>query len=178
MTVVLDVLDTVEGSWSLAAHDLPDLDGPSAVLAGQSANLHSDPLRPPGVQRLTFRDGRPTPYADERFAADTESIWIYLYQPRDVAAMLEFEDRIEPRYADYYANVAAFYAGVFEVDGLGTGYLGEFIAFRRPVGAAREFIRSHEPSPDIVMIEDECRTLQRPDAPGHVLWLSRPGADG
>jgi hypothetical protein len=178
MNVVVDILPTVAGAWSLSAHDLPDLHAPSAAITGESADLHDDPERAAVAGlRLVFAGGLPSPYADRLFANDTESIWCYLYRPRDAAEMLAFADRIEPRYADYYANVDAYYSGLFEVTGLGDAYLGEFIAFRRPLGAAREFILSHEPSPDIVMVEDESRALELADGPRHVIWLSRSRHD-
>ncbi len=179
MKVVLDILGSALGAWSLSAHDFPHLDEPSATILGGSANLHQDPEREAdGSIRLVFGGGRPTPYADRILVPDTESLWVYLYRPSDVEEMLRLEERIEPRYADYYAGVAAYYAGVFQVSGLGEGYLGEFMSFRRPIGAAREFTRSHEPPPDIVTIEDECRSVQGSDAARHILWLSRPGSDG
>jgi hypothetical protein len=178
MPVVIDILPVAGGRWSLAAHDLPDLDSPSATISGSSAELHDDPDRPAaGVRRLVLTAVAGSSYVDRVLGDDVRSVWAALYQPRDRTEMIAFERRIEPRYADYYADLEAYYSGLFEVGGFAEGYLAELIAFRRPFGAAREFIRSHEPSPDIVLLEDECRTLQRTDAPRHVIWLSRAGTE-
>jgi hypothetical protein len=178
MKVVVDIISSASGRWSLAAHDLPDYLAPSATIVGESADVHDDPGRTvDAATRLVLDAAAPSSYAARALDDGIASMYVYLYQPRDLAELTEFERRIEPRYADYYAGLAAYYSGIFTVAGLGEGYVGEFIGFERGVDAAREFINGHEPSPDIVTIEDECTTLQRLDAPRHLLWLGQPGAD-
>lgn len=172
----LELYSDRRGPWSLEAYDLPQREHPSATLPFASAEL--SPLVPdaPGAKRLVLREALVTPFADVVKSDSTKSVYVYMYQPKDRDQTLEFERSIEPRYQDYYATLGCFYAGLFDVEGLPGGYLGEILSFESALAEAKEFVESFEPAPDIARIEDECRTLQERELPRYLLWLSRPAS--
>ena len=169
----LELYSEREGSWSVEAYDLPEMERPSTAFPFASADLSQEASGGTPARQLILREALLTPFADTVKSDSTKSIYVYMYQPKDRNQTLEFERSIEPRYQDYYATLGCFYAGLFDVEGLPGGYLGEILSFEASLGEAKGFVESFEPAPDIARIEDECRTLQERELPRYLLWLDR-----
>lgn len=175
-SLYLDLYSGAGVKWSVEAYDLPERERPSVTFPFASAELSPQVPEAPSAKQLVLRGALLTPFADMVESDSTKSIYVYMYQPKDRNQTLEFERSIEPRYQDYYATLGCFYAGLFDVEGLPGGYLGEILSFEAALPEAKGFVESFEPAPDIARIEDECRTLQERDAPRYLLWLSRPAS--
>jgi hypothetical protein len=123
--------------------------------------------------RLVLTEALLTRHVDAALSTGSPTYYVYLYKPKDRNDLLAFERRIEPRYADYYAELGVHYAGLFDVAGMGAGYVAEILSFDRPLAEAKQFVDDYEPSPDIAAIEEECRTLQNREDARYLLWLTR-----
>ncbi len=175
MRVSLDLYTDDRGGWRADAYDLPDRSQPSTALPCRTADIAAggSGAAPAGARRLTLNAVLPTPYAARALDGGAPTLYVYVYQPVDRGRMLDFERRIEPRYQEYYAGLGVLYAGVFDVEGVDGECIAEILSFDRPLDEATRFVAEFEPAPDIQRIEEECRTLQRRDAPRHLIWLSR-----
>ena len=161
------------GPWSVEAYELPDKAQPSTAFPVASADLQPESAKAAGTKRLVLTEVLLTPFAHMAMSDDAKTLYLYMYQPKDRDRTLAFEQRIEPRYQDYYAGVGCFYAGLFDADGLPGTYLGEILSFKTSLVEAKGFVESFQPAPDIEQIEDECRTLQERELPRFLFWLSR-----
>lgn len=161
------------GPWSVEAYELPDKARPSTTFPVASADLQPESAKAAGTKRLVLTEALLTPFAHMAMSDDAKTLYLYMYQPKDRDRTLAFEQRIEPRYQDYYAGVGCFYAGLFDADGLPGAYLGEILSFKTSLVEAKGFVESFQPAPDIEQIEDECRTLQERELPRFLFWLSR-----
>jgi hypothetical protein len=174
MQLAIDPYSDGQGAWSLEAFDLPDTTTRSARFPDQSAELVIDPQTDSALStRIVLTEAMLTPLAGHALNGSLPTLYVYVFRPKDRAATLDFERRIQPRYHDYYADLGVFYAGIFDTSSLGSPHLAEILAFDRSLAAAQEFVSSFQPAEDITEIENECRLLQEREQPRHLLWLSR-----
>jgi hypothetical protein len=174
MQLAIDLYSDGQGAWSLEAFDLPDTTTRSARFPDQSADLVIDPQTDSAAPtRILLTEALLTPLADGALNGSLPTVYVYVFRPKNRAAILDFERRIQPRYHDYYADLGVFYAGIFDTSSLGAPHLAEILAFDRSLGEAQEFVSGFQPADDITAIENECRLLQEREQPRHLLWLSR-----
>jgi hypothetical protein len=174
MQLAIDLYSDGQGAWSLEAFDLPDITKRSARFPDQSADLVIGPQPDPAEStRIVLTEALLTPLADQAINGSLPTLYVYVFRPRDRAAVLDFERRIHPRYHQYYADLGVFYAGIFDTSSLGGPHLAEILAFDRSLAAAQEFVSDFEPAEDITKIENQCRLHQDRDQPRHLLWLYR-----
>jgi hypothetical protein len=138
--------------------------------------LDGAPATPPVGEHavLQFVMASPSPLGHGVVGGPHDALVAFAYHAHDDGALLAFDERITDEYTRFYATRGIRYAGVYRVEAhdLGLVCWGEILAYDG-VHTVEEGDRlgNQDLPPNIVAIEDECRTHQDRAAPRVVLWL-------
>ncbi len=146
--------------------------GDDPRLRGLLASYRTASFASAGTERPTFllRQAVASPLSSTLDLA--RAVQLYVYQPRDMVEILEFDRRITQRYSTYWAGHGEYYGGTFHCDAFGPQWLVEVAAFGADdADSADRLVADVKPPADVAEIIAECKALQDRDQPRYVVWL-------
>jgi hypothetical protein len=171
MRVDFDFYVDARGGWKVETYDPPDRTGPSSALPYASADVAvAAGQTPAGARRVSLHGVALNEHASAALSLESTTIQLFAYHALDRDAMIAFEQEVEPRYGDHYAQLGVLYPGVFDVVGLAGPYVGELLLFHWSLEMAKNFART-EPAADIAAVEEQSRALQDRTRARHIAWL-------